>query len=344
MHVRGAGATTAISTMPSQARAVTTDYASAADRILRKKKRRNNNNSNSNNNNSNNNNNNNNNNAALTSKFTCNGLGRGGGVLHMHSGVYAFGLGRPPRMRQHRAAGRSLTPGESTGHWQRLMPRQTRTMPLTDRHERRRVMQGAASSTGLYIGRCCAASLCLPSGLCVCDNRNGWLFAWGLCWCMLIRFSIVWLLPFTLLYLLPIGRAVHGFICSPSPFIGGQLTPAELKRKTGVHGNASVGIVSTIILHPAAAIDLMTKLTSLAHNETGVTLPATPVLTEYAVEPPMPTQHHATHSLILILRFLIGDTLSSLLLVMGVDHLHHRHYNPNAPITALIMEQRWQHR
>ena len=29
--------------------------------------------------------------------------------------------------------------------------------------------------------------------------RDGWLVAWGLCGCMLIRFSAVWLLPFTLL-------------------------------------------------------------------------------------------------------------------------------------------------
>ena len=36
-------------------------------------------------------------------------------------------------------------------------------------------------------------------GLCVCDNRDGWLVAWGLCRCMPSRFSTVWLLPFTLL-------------------------------------------------------------------------------------------------------------------------------------------------
>ena len=34
---------------------------------------------------------------------------------------------------------------------------------------------------------------------CVCENRDGWLVAWGLCGSMLIRFSTVWLLPFTLL-------------------------------------------------------------------------------------------------------------------------------------------------
>ena len=33
----------------------------------------------------------------------------------------------------------------------------------------------------------------------VCENRDGWLVAWGLCGSMLIRFSTVWLLPFTLL-------------------------------------------------------------------------------------------------------------------------------------------------
>ena len=37
--------------------------------------------------------------------------------------------------------------------------------------------------------------------LSVCENSDGWLVAWGLCECMLIRFSTVWLLPkaFTLL-------------------------------------------------------------------------------------------------------------------------------------------------
>ena len=35
--------------------------------------------------------------------------------------------------------------------------------------------------------------------LCVSENRDGWLVAWGLCWCMLVRFSTVWLLRFTLL-------------------------------------------------------------------------------------------------------------------------------------------------
>ena len=36
-------------------------------------------------------------------------------------------------------------------------------------------------------------------GLYVCDNRDGWLVAWGLCGCMMSRSSTVWLLPFTLL-------------------------------------------------------------------------------------------------------------------------------------------------
>ena len=42
--------------------------------------------------------------------------------------------------------------------------------------------------------------LCAESvlSLGVCENRDGWLVAWGLCGCMLIRFSAVWLLPFTL--------------------------------------------------------------------------------------------------------------------------------------------------
>ena len=35
--------------------------------------------------------------------------------------------------------------------------------------------------------------------LTVCDNRDGWLVACGLCGCMLNRFSTVWLFPFTLL-------------------------------------------------------------------------------------------------------------------------------------------------
>ena len=35
--------------------------------------------------------------------------------------------------------------------------------------------------------------------LCVCENRDGWLVACGLCGCMLILFSAVWLVPFTLL-------------------------------------------------------------------------------------------------------------------------------------------------
>ena len=34
--------------------------------------------------------------------------------------------------------------------------------------------------------------------LCVCENRDGWLVAWDLCGCMLICFSTVWLLRFTL--------------------------------------------------------------------------------------------------------------------------------------------------
>ena len=37
--------------------------------------------------------------------------------------------------------------------------------------------------------------------LCVCENRVGWLVAWGLHECMLGCFSAVWILPFTLLYL-----------------------------------------------------------------------------------------------------------------------------------------------
>ena len=33
----------------------------------------------------------------------------------------------------------------------------------------------------------------------VCENRDGWLVERGLYGCMLIHFSAVWLLPFTLL-------------------------------------------------------------------------------------------------------------------------------------------------
>ena len=46
-----------------------------------------------------------------------------------------------------------------------------------------------------------AAWLCAESvlSLGVCENRDGRLVAWGLCGSMLIRFSTVWLLPFTLL-------------------------------------------------------------------------------------------------------------------------------------------------
>ena len=124
-----------------------------------------------------------------------------------------------------------------------------------------------------------------------------------------------------------------GFTCSPSPLIGGHLTPIDFERNIGGHGNARVGMVSTILLNPAAAIDLMTRLAPLAHNETAVTLPATPVLTEYAVEPPTPTQHRITY------RSPTGDTLSNLSLVMGVDHLHHRYNKPKSPITTTIMDQ-----
>ena len=35
--------------------------------------------------------------------------------------------------------------------------------------------------------------------LCVRENGEGWLVAWGLCECTLIRSSAVWLLPFTIL-------------------------------------------------------------------------------------------------------------------------------------------------
>ena len=33
--------------------------------------------------------------------------------------------------------------------------------------------------------------------LCVCEKSDGWLVAWGLCECMLMRSPMVWLLTFT---------------------------------------------------------------------------------------------------------------------------------------------------
>ena len=45
--------------------------------------------------------------------------------------------------------------------------------------------------------------------LCVCENRDGWLVAWGLCGCVLIRFTTAWLLPFALLYLLYVNVNVN---------------------------------------------------------------------------------------------------------------------------------------
>ena len=92
-------------------------------------------------------------------------------------------------------------------------------------------------------------------------------------------------------------------------------------------------MVSTILLNHAAATGLMTKLAPLAHNETGVTFSAAPVLTEYAVEPPTPAQHRITNI------SPTGDTLSMLSLVMGVDHLHHRYYKPNSPVSTMSMGQ-----
>ena len=52
------------------------------------------------------------------------------------------------------------------------------------------------------MGRCYRLCwLCAESvlSLDMCENHVGWLVAWGLCGCTLIRFSAVWLLPFTLL-------------------------------------------------------------------------------------------------------------------------------------------------
>ena len=36
--------------------------------------------------------------------------------------------------------------------------------------------------------------MCVCVCVCVCENHNAWLVAWGLCGCMLARFSTVWLL------------------------------------------------------------------------------------------------------------------------------------------------------
>ena len=49
------------------------------------------------------------------------------------------------------------------------------------------------ASPGTTIQRCIAESV-LSLG--VCENRDGWLVAWGLRGCMLVRFSAVWLLSF----------------------------------------------------------------------------------------------------------------------------------------------------
>ena len=56
-----------------------------------------------------------------------------------------------------------------------------------------RRVYGALLLAMLVVCRVCVLSLG------VCGNRDGWLVAWGLCGSMLIRFSTVWLLPFTLL-------------------------------------------------------------------------------------------------------------------------------------------------
>ena len=49
----------------------------------------------------------------------------------------------------------------------------------------------------LQTPRSTAVKLCGESVLSL--FRDGWLVAWGFCGFMLIRFSTVWLLPFTLL-------------------------------------------------------------------------------------------------------------------------------------------------
>ena len=48
-----------------------------------------------------------------------------------------------------------------------------------------------------------------PAALRPPTSTTGWLVAWGLCVCMLIRSSTVWLLPFTLLQ--PLGPLTLGY-------------------------------------------------------------------------------------------------------------------------------------
>ena len=59
-----------------------------------------------------------------------------------------------------------------------------------------RRVYGALLVATLVVCRVCAVSV-LSLG--VCETRDGWLAAWSLCGWMLLRFSTVWLLPFTLL-------------------------------------------------------------------------------------------------------------------------------------------------
>ena len=112
----------------------------------------------------------------------------------------------------------------------------------------------------------------------MCENRDGWLVAWGLCRCMLIRFSTVWLLPFTLL-LLPCTRLVQAtkrnllcwthmhailaplhsparpkhlpyFVCAVGKFLRARITPAagQLARTNAVQR------VSTPVLHAGGGV------------------------------------------------------------------------------------------
>ena len=72
------------------------------------------------------------------------------------------------------------------------------------RHRELAVSQAVVGGLALLVDRHAARIGAFPScaslrGLYVCDNCDGWLAAWGLCGCMLSRFSTAWLLPFTLL-------------------------------------------------------------------------------------------------------------------------------------------------
>ena len=91
--------------------------------------------------------------------------------------------------------------------WDALNPQviQTNSLPrpqLPVRHpHKREVRQVCVLAWTDWVGsRGCAG--CAVT-LCVCDSDHaGWLVAWGLCECTLVRSSTVWLFPFTVLQVL----------------------------------------------------------------------------------------------------------------------------------------------